>query len=502
MTKATWRQAIAQPHTKDLARGCYQTSYPSLQWQATTCRTAPEVPFEPAAGSTPRTATVGDDTDYSAEVTGTISSATGSFDDVSPTITETGQVDDQGAQIANSFTLQLNSEFFSNSPACSGSADPSNCEGWQQFIYEDDPSNNDVFMQYWLINYDATCPSGWYSYYSDCYTNSPASSYPGSALTAADLAMTQLTGSASAGGNDEVALSFGGEATLAINADSIVGLAPNWNTSQFDVFGDGGGGQANFGADTTLEAQTTLSDNSLSAPTCVEEGFTGETNNLSLTNTPTIGTQALPTIVSEQTNVSPTTPSCAASPGSATPTTSVLIPANSASVSGTTTLDAAATKATGVGFYLFGGSYYGLLVGSATPTQYGWVYEWNTTTVPNGSYELFSKATGSGGSAVSSGVDITVSNPITSILIPANGASVSGTTTLDAAATNATGVGFYLFGGSYYGLLVGSATPTEYGWISKWNTTLVPNGSYELFSKAAGSGSSAVSSGVSITVKN
>ena len=221
----------------------------------------------------------------------------------------------------------------------------------------------------------------------------------------------------------------------------------------------------------------------------MEEGFTGETNNLSLTNTPTIGTQALPTIVSEQTNASPTTPSCAASPGSATPTTSVLIPANSASVSGTTTLDAAATKATGVGFYLFGGSYYGLLVGSATPTQYGWVYEWNTTTVPNGSYELFSKATGSGGSAVSSGVDITVSNPITSILIPANGASVSGTTTLDAAATNATGVGFYLFGGSYYGLLVGSATPTEYGWISKWNTTLVPNGSYELFSKATGSGS-------------
>ena len=134
-----------------LGPGLLPTSYPSLQWQATTCRTAPEVPFEPAAGSTPRTATVGDDTDYSAEVTGTISSATGSFDDASPTITETGQVDDQGAQIANSFTLQLNSEFFSNSPACSGSADPSNCEGWQQFIYEMIRPTTSVFMQYWRL---------------------------------------------------------------------------------------------------------------------------------------------------------------------------------------------------------------------------------------------------------------------------------------------------------------------------------------------------------------
>ena len=129
------------------------------------------------------------------------------------------------------------------------------------------------------------------------------------------------------------------------------------------------------------------------------------------------------------------------------------------------------------------------------------MYEWNTTTVPNGSYELFSKATGSGGSAVSSAVDITVNNATTSVLIPANGASVSGKTTLDAAATNATGVGFYLFGGSYYGLLVGSATPTEYGWVYEWNTATVPNGSYELFSKATGSGGERGQLRVGITVK-
>ena len=321
-TTPKWQQAIAQPPSKSLGRGCYHASYPSLKWQATTCEVAPEVPFEPAPVSPAANATVGDGTDYSAEVAGTISSATGSFGDVSPTITETGQYGGQGTQVANAFSLQLNTEFFSNSPACSGSADPNNCLAWQQFIYSyDPPSTTFVFMQYWLINYDAICPSGWFSYSPDCYTNSPASSFSGGALTAADLASTQLTGSASAGGTDAVTLSFGGEATLVSNADSVVDLAPYWNTAEFDVFGDGGGSQANFGASTTLEARTTLSDSSLSAPKCVEEGFTAETNNLSLTNTPTIGTQGLPTTVSQQTNASPTTPSCAAGSGSTTATT-------------------------------------------------------------------------------------------------------------------------------------------------------------------------------------
>jgi hypothetical protein len=114
---------------------------------------------------------------------------------------------------------------------------------------------------------------------------------------------------------------FGGQATLVTNSDSMVDLAPHWNTAEFNVFGDAGGGQANFGADTTMEAQETLSDSSLSAPTCVNEGFTGETNNLSLTSTPTIGTQGQPTIVFEQTNESPTTSTCDAASGEQAATT-------------------------------------------------------------------------------------------------------------------------------------------------------------------------------------
>ncbi len=92
------------------------------------------------------------------------------------------------------------------------------------------------------------------------------------------------------------------------------------------------------------------------------------------------------------------------------PTTTVLVPTNGATVSGSTPLDASASNATKVDFYLFGGHYFGLLLGTAVPTIYGWIYVWNTTTVPNGSYQVFSVASNSAGRGVSTGVNITVKN--------------------------------------------------------------------------------------------
>ena len=148
------------------------------------------------------------------------------------------------------------------------------------------------------------------------------------------------------------------------------------------------------------------------------------------------------------------------------------------------------------------------MIGTATLTLYGWVYSWNTTTVPNGSNALLSEAFNSAGTAFSSGVSITVNNsppPTTSVLIPANGATLSGTAaTLDASASNATSVEFWILGGSYgyTGKMIGTATLTLYGWVYSWNTTTVPNGSYALLSEAFNSAGTAFSSGVSITVKN
>jgi uncharacterized protein YjbI with pentapeptide repeats len=75
-------------------------------------------------------------------------------------------------------------------------------------------------------------------------------------------------------------------------------------------------------------------------------------------------------------------------------------------------LDASASNATSVEFWLLGGSYgfTGHLIGTATSTLYGWVYSWNTTTVPNGSYALLSEAIGAGGSGFSAAVSITITN--------------------------------------------------------------------------------------------
>ena len=199
-----------------------------------------------------------------------------------------------------------------------------------------------------------------------------------------------------------------------------------------------------------------------------------------------------------------------ASPAAATtaPITRVLVPANGATLSGTTALDASASNATSVELWLFGGSYglSGKMIGTATPTLYGWLSSWNSTTVPNGSYVLVSEAFNSGGSTFSSGVSVTVDNslPSTSVLIPAKGATLSGSTYLDASASNATSVELWLFGGSYglSGTQLCTATFTAYGWLCSWNTTTVPNGSYVLVSEAFNSGGSAYSAPISVTVKN
>ena len=188
----------------------------------------------------------------------------------------------------------------------------------------------------------------------------------------------------------------------------------------------------------------------------------------------------------------------------------MLVPVTGATLSGTTTLDASASNATSVEFWLLGGSYgyTGHMIGTATPTPYGWVVtSWNTTTVPSTSYALLSEAFNARGSAFSAPVSITVNNsppPTTSVLVPVTGATLSGTTTLDASASNATSVEFWLLGGSYgyTGHMIGTATPTPYGWVSTWNTTTVPNASYALLSEAFGAGGSAFSSPISIIVTN
>ena len=91
---------------------------------------------------------------------------------------------------------------------------------------------------------------------------------------------------------------------------------------------------------------------------------------------------------------------------------SILIPANNATVSGTQqVLDSAAPPDTR--FVLYGGSPNmpdQPNIATATPTYYGELAIWDTTTVPNGTYMLWSTTSRGQGLALSAPITLTVAN--------------------------------------------------------------------------------------------
>lgn len=309
-----WQQATAQLRLPGV--GCFTASYPTIAWLAAPCKVAPNSPYEPAQGHRPQI--VGNGDDYSAEVSGSISSATGSFDSVSAGSTESGIQNGTGSPVANTFSLQLNAKPFATS-LCSTGGNPSGCLGWAQFVYS--TTSNEVYIQYWLERYDATCPSGWtpFSFPNStdiyCYTNSPASSLTGSAPTMANLASVTLTGSAASDGTNTVVMTTGSGQATASDVVGTLNFASGWKGVEFALVGDCCDSQANLSAGTAIAVRTTVHSGSKAAPTCVVEGFTGETNSLNLVGTPAIGTQASPTIVSQQTQDPGTAGSCAAAGG-------------------------------------------------------------------------------------------------------------------------------------------------------------------------------------------
>jgi hypothetical protein len=95
--------------------------------------------------------------------------------------------------------------------------------------------------------------------------------------------------------------------------------------------------------------------------------------------------------------------------------TSILLPTNGAKLERTRLVDASASDISGVikvDFRLKDrGTTHSMLVGTATQTYYGWIANWNTTRVANGTYSLQSVAYGPGGrTSYSSAITITVRN--------------------------------------------------------------------------------------------
>lgn len=315
MSREVWRASMSRAPAPQ--KGCFSATYPNTTWHEVPCTAAPAVPYPPARG--PQSDTVGNGTDFAAEVSGSISTAIGSFDSVEGVSSETGTEYAAGcsilsANVADTFSLQLNSSFFTTS-VCDDAANPSACLGWQQFVFANTFSEGagEAFMQYWLINYGATCPAEWTGYADeDCYKNSAAVSIPAQVI--ADLAQLSLTGNADSGGLDTVTLATGSDIYSASGEDSVVNLALGWQEAEFNIFGNGCGSEADFNGGSTLVVRTSVDNGTTNAPFCEDQGFTGETNNLTLVDPCGTVAGASPAIVFTESKSGESTPTPTATP--------------------------------------------------------------------------------------------------------------------------------------------------------------------------------------------
>jgi hypothetical protein len=252
---AAWRATITE--TPVPGNGCYTAEYPNTVWTPVTCSKPPARPLVPAAR--PGGRVVGNGNDFSAETATPISSAVGSF----PVIT--GLTQETASGFSDTYSLQLNSSYYT-APVCDGAKVPSQCRAWMQYAYINDaPDEGSAFMEIWLINYGNKCPTGWGKYATDCYYNSDAISVPNQSLSALDG--IQVAGATVAGGNDTVTMTAAKTAYAVTMPDSQIDLAGNWNTAEYNLFGDGGGDEAVFNPGTKMTVKVKLKDGSSDAPT-------------------------------------------------------------------------------------------------------------------------------------------------------------------------------------------------------------------------------------------
>jgi hypothetical protein len=316
-SEQNWRSEIAKvPRPK---KGCFKAVYPKLEWQAVPCVKTPTYPQPPQHG--PRPETVGNNDDISAQVpTGFISTATGSFDSVTGVTSESGPIGNAGTAVTNAYTLQLNTNFFASAD-CAGSPNPA-CLGWQQFVFENNGSTGRVYIQYWLIKYNKTCPAGmgWnqFSFTNStdiyCWKNDSAGATSVPAQPITKLSQLSLSGAVSATG-DSATLFVAGTA-YNTTGDNAVHAAAGWTTAEFNVFGDGGnsagGGQASFNSGAAVVVRTRTIYGGKAAPACLAQGFTAETNNLSFGPTSPAASQPGPAVEFDESSGGGASSNCSA----------------------------------------------------------------------------------------------------------------------------------------------------------------------------------------------
>jgi hypothetical protein len=185
------------------------------------------------------------------------------------------------------------------------------------------------------------------------------------------------------------------------------------------------------------------------------------------------------------------------------PVISGFAPANAATVSGTVSLTASATDNVAIQRveFLINGS----VIATATTSPYA--ASWGSTSVANGSVNYSVRAVDTAGNAMASSINqLTVANnsadstpPVISGFAPADAATVSGTVSLTASATDNVAVQRveFLIGGT----VIATATSSPYA--ASWNSTSVANGSVSYAVQAFdAAGNSTVTATRNITVSN
>src|SRR5262249_54361264 len=183
------------------------------------------------------------------------------------------------------------------------------------------------------------------------------------------------------------------------------------------------------------------------------------------------------------------------------PTVSMTAPANATTVSGSVTVSANAADNVGVVGVQF------LLDGvnpGAEDTTSPYSVTWNTATTSNGSHTISARARDAAGNSATASVTVTVNNPDTtpptvSITAPANAATVIGTISVSASASDnngVVGVQFQLDGANL------GAEDTASPYSVSWNSTSTTNGSHTLSAIARDAAGNKSTASVTVTVNN
>jgi hypothetical protein len=295
-------------------KGCFTATYPSTEWKEVECVPAPNIPFIPRRG--PRLFVVGNGDDISAGApSGAITQAIGHFENPINVTSQSGLINNTGAPVNNAYTLQINTNFMT-STACSGSPN-AGCQGWEQWVYYNNGTAGAAFIQYWLIQYNAACPAGWTQFTFPppstdiyCYRNNSGGGVGVSNQPITSIANWTLSGTATTTG-DSIGM-FDGTILHSQNGDNSVNAAANWTEAEFNIFGPGGGSQANFNNGAQVDARTEIFYGGTAAPNCLAWGTTGETNNLSFGPIAPAATTPGPAVIFTESTAGGAVPNCAA----------------------------------------------------------------------------------------------------------------------------------------------------------------------------------------------